>query len=403
MPTPGTPTTPTPTDKVTVLIRCGISFLGDIDVIRQQFTCELWMTASWREPKLAGKKNEEVKWDNEWSPKISFSNSLLLDRVYKGRRLYYEENSTVPLAQEVYKIRGTFKEQFSLEQFPVDLQELSIIISSDWSDRTVTFEKDMAKPDYLRQQTFSSPRDWVLYPHVHTDTATQEGEGLGPNDRSYPVYIITAHVRRRAVHYFWNTAVVMSVLTALSFASFAIPPQQTADRLTVTLLLLLISVAYKFVTSLHLPRTSYLTFLDKYQLGNLLFISFIAVLNTIAVAVESRDTYDMVCLYAGLALYVILQCMAGILTLHKHYVVNGELKKFTRKYEIRNDEIERLRRERDWYAERSKQPKTPAPSIILTPVSRLPKFSANGYSPARQGAPLASPDDTLGISNKSYV
>jgi len=43
------------------------------------------------------------------------------------------------------------------------------------------------------------------------------------------------------------------------------------------------------------------------------------------------------------------------------------------------DEIDRLRRERDWYAERNKQPKTP--TILLTPATREFTFPSNGSTP----------------------
>ena len=62
----------------------------------------------------------------------------------------------------------------------------------------------------------------------------------------------------------------------LTFASLAVSPAETADRLSVTLTLLLTSVAFKFVVSQSLPQISYLTYLvrSKFVLCHTLFIKW---------------------------------------------------------------------------------------------------------------------------------
>ena len=50
----------------------------------------------------------------------------------------------------------------------------------------------------------------------------------------------------------------------LTFSSFAVKATETGDRLSVTVTLLLTSVAFKFVVSQNLPTISYLTVLVSY-------------------------------------------------------------------------------------------------------------------------------------------
>ena len=53
----------------------------------------------------------------------------------------------------------------------------------------------------------------------------------------------------------------------------------TADRLSVTLTLMLTAVAYKFIVASALPQVSYLTSLDTYVLVCFLFLFLISVEN----------------------------------------------------------------------------------------------------------------------------
>lgn len=57
----------------------------------------------------------------------------------------------------------------------------------------------------------------------------------------------------------------------LTFASLSVEPDSPADRLSVTLTLLLTSVAFKFVVSQSLPEISYVTALVSISLQILLF------------------------------------------------------------------------------------------------------------------------------------
>ena len=54
------------------------------------------------------------------------------------------------------------------------------------------------------------------------------------------------------------------LIMILTFASLAVDPTEPADRLSVTLTLLLTSVAFKFVVSQNLPVISYVTLLVRF-------------------------------------------------------------------------------------------------------------------------------------------
>eukprot|EP00290_Baffinella_frigidus_P040166 CAMPEP_0180309748 /NCGR_PEP_ID=MMETSP0988-20121125/29286_1 /TAXON_ID=697907 /ORGANISM="non described non described, Strain CCMP2293" /LENGTH=199 /DNA_ID=CAMNT_0022293591 /DNA_START=27 /DNA_END=627 /DNA_ORIENTATION=+ len=90
----------------------------------------------------------------------------------------------------------------------------------------------------------------------------------------------------RQTGYYWtNVAVPMAVLTCMSTMSAAVEPNgerlPTADRLSVSLTLLLTAVAYKFVVASSLPTVSYWTMLDKYVLLCFCFILSFSLENVI--------------------------------------------------------------------------------------------------------------------------
>ena len=41
-----------------MLVRCCIISVGDIDTVKQEFTCDIYVSAKWREPRLKGRTIE---------------------------------------------------------------------------------------------------------------------------------------------------------------------------------------------------------------------------------------------------------------------------------------------------------------------------------------------------------
>ncbi|CAG2237603.1 unnamed protein product [Mytilus edulis] len=62
-----------------------------------------------------------------------------------------------------------------------------------------------------------------------------------------------------------------SLITVLTFTTFSIEPS-SADRLGVTITLLLTSVTFKLIVKQSLPTISYLTYLDLYVIAALVFL-----------------------------------------------------------------------------------------------------------------------------------
>jgi len=99
---------------------------------------------------------------------------------------------------------------------------------------------------------------------------------------TYSVLRTEIHTARLGSYYFWNIALPMFVLVTLSFTSFQVSSSSVSDRLSISLVLLLTAVAFKYVVSEKLPNVNYLTLMDKYVLVSELFL----------IAVVGLDAYD---------------------------------------------------------------------------------------------------------------
>lgn len=338
-------------EKVTVVIRTSIISVGDIDTVGQRFKCDFYMSATWSEPQLQGRSPEDIRWSDEWHPRIVFFNALEIEKLEMNHKLFYEEGNKIPFALQSYRIKGSFRENLELWNFPLDYQQLTITLMSDWTDKLVEFEKDPRKPDTLRPETFTADQEWHLCRNVVTEsTSTVSSEGSSAND--YPLYHIKCHVKRKSGYYLWNITMIIFLISLLSFCSFSVEISSPSDRLSVTLTLLLTAVAFKFVVSQSLPTISYLTFLDKYVLCGLLFLGCMAIENAVAAIIPDVPTqkdFDQICLYVAVGCFVFIHGVFLVFVFDKSRARNRILSENDKKFRemlqsVKNYAMEREQR-----------------------------------------------------------
>ncbi|XP_066292111.1 glycine receptor subunit alpha-4-like isoform X1 [Branchiostoma lanceolatum] len=318
--------------KVRVLIRASIISLGEIDTVKQEFSADVWLAAWYKEPLLKGKKHrEEVDWDDQWHPRIVLFNAVSVDKHEKKHHLILEEGDDVPIVQQSNRIKATFKEPMELFDFPFDHQELTIQLMSDWPTSQVEFAKNMGIKDTIRTDTFTGSHEWELYGHLLCKPAIT-GQHQSTSHQRYALYNITAHVQRKMGFYVWNIAFIMFLIMALSFTAFSVPPNEPADRLSVTLTLLLTSVAFKFVVTQSLPTISYLTLLDKYVLLCMIFQCLMAVQNALASIMSNAWLFDVISMGVLAGVVFFTHLVFGVLMFIKIRGTNKQLGQADKEY-----------------------------------------------------------------------
>ena len=189
------------------------------------------------------------------------------------------------------------------------------MLTSNWEVHEVNLRKDPNRDDNIRTWNFTARQEWDLQQHVLAEsTQNIPEEGSSPN--VFPLYKVRLHVRRQYGFYLYNIALIMCLITALTFTSFAVNVDSIGDRIQITLTLLLTSVAFKYYVQQFVPTVSYLTFMDKYILSCMVFqFSMAAIHNSVAGLISNKNSlsvFEWACFGAGLFAFVAINVVFGI-------------------------------------------------------------------------------------------
>ena len=100
-------------EPVEVFIRTSFVNVGDIDAIKQEFTCEFYLSVKWEEPDHKDKKEDDcIEWENYWDPNVYILDAVSYDIHEKEQKLLKSKDPSddVPSVLQRFHIKGTFKE-----------------------------------------------------------------------------------------------------------------------------------------------------------------------------------------------------------------------------------------------------------------------------------------------------
>ena len=309
--------------QMQVSLRIGILGIEDIDTIKQEFTCEFFLAAIWRELNLRNKvEDDEIDWDKEWDPRIIFANAVEIKNIKKKHCLALtgikESNDNlaededcldhIPFVQLSYRVKGRFKSLLNLKNFPFDFQTLSIVISSDWSEKVVILKCKDADACTLSLERLPNLEEWQFNKRVLFKLGTFE-EKCWRFPMSFSTCTFMFQIHRKSSYFINNIVILMFMITMLSFAAFAVDRSQTGERLSVSLTLLLTAVAFKFVVAGSLPPVSYMTILDRYIFSCFIFIFLVTVEISVAswaANKENWDKFERYSIYVAIALFILM-------------------------------------------------------------------------------------------------
>lgn len=284
-------------EKVKVEVKCTFMKINDIDTVDQQFEAEIFIQAKWEDPLLDGLPVKDFDSKTMWNPRLVILN---LDGDFAINRKSFSIVRDDPaydhtLVVNLWRFKGLFKENLELENFPLDVQDLTISISTERSNEEIELIEDQRALSYVNTKAFMDAQEWSLYEHVETyrDNTTVEYASA----TIHPIIHAQCRVCRKVGYFIWNIIFIVFLIIGLTFATFAIEPD-SADRLAVTITLFLTAVAFKLVVKQSLPTISYLTSLDLYILACLMYLGLNAAQNatikTLAktMEVEQLESYD---------------------------------------------------------------------------------------------------------------
>eukprot|EP00658_Telonema_sp_P-2_P060878 TRINITY_DN4966_c0_g1_i3.p1 TRINITY_DN4966_c0_g1~~TRINITY_DN4966_c0_g1_i3.p1 ORF type:complete len:187 (-),score=43.32 TRINITY_DN4966_c0_g1_i3:195-755(-) len=113
--------------------------------------------------------------------------------------------------------------------------------------------------------------------------------------------LISAVAMRKPEYFVWNVVVPMLAINGMALGSFVVDKTEPADRLSVSLTMVLTAVAFKLQISSSLPELPYLTSLDKFVLSSFLFITAVVLQNILST--EMTEDEDDICKWVFVSVF----------------------------------------------------------------------------------------------------
>ncbi|XP_056005391.1 gamma-aminobutyric acid receptor subunit rho-2-like [Ostrea edulis] len=334
-------------DKVTVEIKLTFMKINDIDTVDQQFQSEIFIQAKWEEPLI---KEDEKVFDPimMWTPKLIILN---VDGSVLEEHAEYSiahKQADYPLVNLMWRFKAFFKENLELQHFPIDVQDLTISVSTEKSSQEIELLEDQQSLSSVNTKAFLDASEWSLY--NHTETYRDETTVEYARSTVHPILHVQCRVARRIGYFVWNIIFIVFLIIALTFASYSIEVD-SSDRLAVNITLFLTAVAFKLVVKQSLPTISYLTYLDLYVLAALIFLALNATQNAAVKYLASIYPVSEVTLYDR---YSIIGLFIIFLFFHIIFGIYIIVTATRRRWKMK--EKDKLYQEKKEYMDRSRSP-----------------------------------------------
>ena len=270
---------------VDVFINISYTKILDIDTINQRFQAEAIIESKWFDPNIKS-INDPIDEKKIWKPDLYVENGIkdvkeeVVYRVvpdttkqWRSKAVqvmdYSKQNFMVC---EMRKVTGVFYENLELEDFPLDVQDLTLQVASKKPGDIVHF---VTMQEDKKEVVISSLLDksmWKMHRVLLTRKKSINRE-YSYGSRKYPSILISAKVFRLPGFFYWNALLPFLLVSLASLAPFVNDIKNVDRRLPATCTLILTTVGTRFTIGRFMPTVSYLTSLDKYSLGTMFIIT----------------------------------------------------------------------------------------------------------------------------------
>ena len=255
-------------------------YVIDVDEINsadQSFAASIYYVARWKNPFLRHKGPGPINrgLSEVWNPQLTIVSQQSQWKSYP-ESVEIQPDGTVTYRQKIW---GRFSQPLKLEDFPFDVQELSIHIVaagileehvnivpmvSEGGD-TSRIAKEFSLPDFDVVSWQASPQSYF------------------PVDKKVGVvgYSMKITVDRRPTFYILKVIIPLCLIVVMSWLPRWMDPEQTGTNVGISTSSFLTLVAYLFAITVLLPRVSYVTRMDRFILISTLIV-FAGLIQTVA-------------------------------------------------------------------------------------------------------------------------
>ncbi len=301
--------------------------LGEIDTIGEKFYAEVLIQSVWIDVEKISNYNSQI----HWNPKLYVENALLEPKQeinYVISKFY-----DMTRVKEIRFVKGYFWERLELENFPLDTQELSIVVTSKLTNNEIDILQDpefSSSIDFKASRIFVDQQKWDLFKFVSVghqasydlpnprDSKADQNYVIYQNKmiKIHPKFVATCFVARKPGYYVFNAYFIIFLITILSLTTFSINCKLPQARLQTSFTLVLTSASFKWVINRSLPTISYMTSLDKYAIVCIFYLCVICIWH--AIIATLWDSYEIA---ARLDYYVLMLFLFIFLFIHVVFCV----------------------------------------------------------------------------------
>jgi hypothetical protein len=248
------------TDTVKVYIQISYTKILDIDTINQRFQAEALIESKWFDPNL-NSLDDYIDERKIWKPDIYIENAIkdvredvtykivpFHDTIVATNAIKHMSLLTTGLQYmmcELRKVSGIFYENLELEDFPLDIQDLTITVATKKPGRIVLFK---LLQDEVKNMQISHTLDKSMW-KMHDVLITREDNiyrEYSFGSRTYPAVKVSAKVSRLAGFFYWNAIIPILLVSLASLAPFVVDIKFPQSRLPATCTLMLTSVSIRW-------------------------------------------------------------------------------------------------------------------------------------------------------------
>lgn len=257
--------------------------LDEIDSADQTFTANVYLEATWKDPRLAGDQatgTRRLPMSEIWHPRL---------QVLNQQRLWLTMEETAEIGRDgtvSYRQRGwgKFSQPLDLHNFPFDRQTLLIqLVAAGYPDDEVTLAATVGSGI---SDKLSIP-DWqVVDWKMDAEIPVPGPPGMVEEDASVAQVI---EVKRHIGYYLIKVIVPLILIVAMSWVVFWIDARETGTKTSVAITAMLTLIAYRFAVGADLPNVSYLTRLDYFIMVSTALVYAALVVVVVAASYVSSD------------------------------------------------------------------------------------------------------------------
>ncbi|KAK7483885.1 hypothetical protein BaRGS_00024902, partial [Batillaria attramentaria] len=201
---------------------------------------------------------------------------------------------------EKRRLKGLLSQEMELVDFPFDIQDLSVLITSDLNDGEVELVEDRKEVSFVNTLSFGNKQEWILHQCVLTEPRPVSTGETSAVTQEKPGICFKCCATRQSGFFVWNIMFVMALITALSVVTFTVDRTKPQNRIQLSFILVLAAVSFKFVASQSVPKISYPTYLDKYILTTMSYLFIVALWHgVITVFNPGNESYGIVKFFYG--------------------------------------------------------------------------------------------------------